>query len=159
VTALLAYVGDREGGQRAACGKNLTDVPECPEYLLGGDRRSFGVSMTDRVTCLACGEANRARARFCDRCGAELQQAPEPLPSGNRTVTLLHIDLLRSTSLGERLSPEAMPRVIQAYYAVVDKAVLEQGGRSRTTWATGSWPCSAGRSLAWTTPSGRCGRP
>ncbi|HZD39052.1 MAG TPA: AAA family ATPase, partial [Actinomycetes bacterium] len=84
--------------------------------------------MTDRVTCVSCGEANRPRARFCDRCGSELQQASEPLPSGNRTVTLLHIDLLRSTGLGERLSPEAMPRVIQAYYEVVDKAVLEQGG-------------------------------
>ena len=36
--------------------------------------------MTDRVTCPACGEANRARARFCHRCGAELQQASEPLP-------------------------------------------------------------------------------
>jgi class 3 adenylate cyclase len=84
--------------------------------------------MTDRVTCVECGEANRARARFCDRCGSELQQTPEPLPTGNRTVTLLHIDLMRSTSLGERLSPEAMPRVIQSYYEVVDKAVLEQGG-------------------------------
>jgi class 3 adenylate cyclase len=109
-------------------GKNLTDVPECPEYLLRGDLRSLGVSMTDRVTCPACGEANRARARFCDRCGAELQQASEPLPSGKRTVTLLHIDLLRSTSLGERLSPEVRPRAIQAYYEVVDKAILEQGG-------------------------------
>ncbi len=109
-------------------GKNLTDVPECPEYLLRGDLRSLGVSMTDRVTCPACGEANRARARFCDRCGAELQQASEPLPSGKRTVTLLHIDLLRSTSLGERSSPEVRPRAIQAYYEVVDKAILEQGG-------------------------------
>lgn len=84
--------------------------------------------MTDRVTCVECGEANRGRARFCDRCGAELEQAAEPQPTGNRTVTLLHIDLMRSTSLGERLSPEAMPRVIQSYYEVVDKAVLEQGG-------------------------------
>ncbi len=84
--------------------------------------------MTDRVTCVSCGEANRARARFCDRCGAELQHAPEPLPSGNRTVTLLHIDIIRSTGMSERLSPEAMPRVIQSYYEVADKAVLEQGG-------------------------------
>lgn len=43
-------------------------------------------------------------------------------------MTLLHIDLLRSTGLGERLHPEAMPQVIQAYYEVVDSAVLEQGG-------------------------------
>lgn len=84
--------------------------------------------MTDQVTCIECGESNRARARFCDRCGSALQQASAPLPSGNRTVTLLHVDLRRSTSLGERLSQEAIPRVIQSYYEVVDKAVVEHGG-------------------------------
>jgi class 3 adenylate cyclase len=85
--------------------------------------------MADRVvTCASCGEANRDRARFCDHCGNELRQAVERLPSGNRTVTLLDVDLVGSTRLSERLSPEAFPKVVKAFYDVVDRAVAEHGG-------------------------------
>jgi class 3 adenylate cyclase len=85
--------------------------------------------MADRlVTCASCGEANRDRARFCDHCGAELRQAAERLPSGNRTVTILDVDLVGSTRLSERLSPEAFPRVVKAFYEVVDRAVADHGG-------------------------------
>ena len=85
--------------------------------------------MADRVvTCASCGEANRERARFCDHCGNELRQAVERMPSGNRTVTLLDVDLVGSTRLSERLSPEVFPRVVKAFYDVVDKAVADHGG-------------------------------
>jgi class 3 adenylate cyclase len=85
--------------------------------------------MADRVvTCASCGEANRDRARFCDHCGSELRQAAEHLPSGNRTVTILDVDLVGSTRLSEQLSPEAFPRVVKAFYEVVDRAVADHGG-------------------------------
>lgn len=88
--------------------------------------------MADRVvTCASCGEANRGRARFCDHCGNELRQA-ERLPSGNRTVTLLDVDLVGSTRLSERLSPEAFAKVIKAYLDVVDRAVSSHGGTVET---------------------------
>jgi class 3 adenylate cyclase/tetratricopeptide (TPR) repeat protein len=80
------------------------------------------------VTCASCGEANRGRARFCDHCGGELRQAGERPPSGNRTVTILDVDLVGSTRLSERLSSEAFPKVVKAFYDVVDKAVAEHGG-------------------------------
>lgn len=84
--------------------------------------------MADQVTCASCGEANRARARFCDHCGSELRQAAELPPSGNRTVTILCVDLVGSSRLGEQLSPEIFPRVVKAFYEVVDTAVADHGG-------------------------------
>jgi class 3 adenylate cyclase len=88
--------------------------------------------MADRVvTCASCGEANRERARFCDHCGNELRQTERP-PSGNRTVTLLDVDLVGSTRLSERLSPEAFAKVIKAYLDVVDRAVTSHGGTVET---------------------------
>jgi class 3 adenylate cyclase len=84
--------------------------------------------MADQVTCASCGEANRERARFCDHCGSELRQAAERPPSGNRTVTILDVDLVGSTRLSEQLSSEVFPRVVKAFYDVVDKAVADHGG-------------------------------
>ena len=75
--------------------------------------------------CAACGQENRAGARFCDSCGASLE------PTGTRelrkVVTFLFCDVTGSTALGERLDSESLRRVMERYFAVA-QAVLERHG-------------------------------
>ncbi|TML97614.1 MAG: tetratricopeptide repeat protein [Actinobacteria bacterium] len=75
--------------------------------------------------CAACGQENRAGARFCDSCGASLE------PTGTRelrkVVTILFCDVTGSTALGERLDSESLRRVMERYFAVA-QAVLERHG-------------------------------
>ena len=63
------------------------------------------------MVCSRCRRENDAAARFCDACGARLD---EPLGGGEtrRVVTVVFTDVAGSTALGERLDPEALRRVM-----------------------------------------------
>jgi class 3 adenylate cyclase len=77
--------------------------------------------------CPQCGEENPDRARFCMACSTALA---EELPGEHRvrkTVTILFCDMTGSTSLGERLDPESVGRVMGRYYEAL-KAVIERHG-------------------------------
>jgi class 3 adenylate cyclase/tetratricopeptide (TPR) repeat protein len=78
------------------------------------------------ATCLSCGEANPATARFCSACGAELDA-----PAGRevrKTVTVLFADVTGSTALGERLDPESLRRVMVRYFEAAKGYVQRHGG-------------------------------
>ncbi|MDP9342371.1 MAG: AAA family ATPase [Actinomycetota bacterium] len=78
-------------------------------------------------TCPNCGRESPADFAFCPHCAAPLG---EPEPAGGevrKTVTVLFADVTGSTSLGERLDPESMRRVMGRYFNEM-RAVLERHG-------------------------------
>jgi class 3 adenylate cyclase/tetratricopeptide (TPR) repeat protein len=77
------------------------------------------------VACAVCGEENPARARFCLNCGTPLAAAGGR--EARKVVTVVFSDLAGSTSLGERLDPESLGRVMARWFAAM-RAVLERHG-------------------------------
>jgi class 3 adenylate cyclase/tetratricopeptide (TPR) repeat protein len=78
------------------------------------------------VACAACGEENPARARFCLNCGTPLATAGGGRET-RKVVTVVFSDLAGSTSLGERLDPESLGRVMARWFEAM-RAVLERHG-------------------------------
>src|SRR5205823_8950528 len=78
------------------------------------------------TTCAACGQENRAGARFCDSCGAPLA-SPETREL-RKVVTILFCDVTGSTTLGERLDSESLRRVMERYFAVASTVLERHGG-------------------------------
>jgi class 3 adenylate cyclase/tetratricopeptide (TPR) repeat protein len=78
------------------------------------------------VACAACGEENPARARFCLNCGTPLAAAAGGREA-RKVVTVVFSDLAGSTSLGERLDPESLGRVMARWFEAM-RAVLERHG-------------------------------
>jgi class 3 adenylate cyclase/tetratricopeptide (TPR) repeat protein len=76
-------------------------------------------------TCPFCGEENSERARFCQSCGTSL--APAAGREARKTVTVLFIDVVGSTRLGERLDTETLTRLMSQYFEAM-KAVIERHG-------------------------------
>src|SRR6202008_4082924 len=59
--------------------------------------------------CDSCGETVADTARFCSSCGAPLDGPSEVQPTAGdelRPVTALFADIVGSTHLGERLTPD-----------------------------------------------------
>jgi class 3 adenylate cyclase/tetratricopeptide (TPR) repeat protein len=79
------------------------------------------------VICASCGADNREGARFCDVCGAALVAPPRPREQ-RKVVTVLFCDVAGSTALGERLDPEALREVMNAYFEVARAAIERHGG-------------------------------
>jgi predicted ATPase/class 3 adenylate cyclase len=77
--------------------------------------------------CSICGQENPDIARFCLACGAAL--GPQTVPRETRkTVTIVFADVIGSTSLGERLDPESIRRVMARYFEEMKAAVERHGG-------------------------------
>jgi class 3 adenylate cyclase len=75
--------------------------------------------------CARCGAALPSGARFCSACGAQVSaEAPHEL---RKTVSVLFVDLVGSTEIGERLDPEAL-RAVQTRYFEAARATLERHG-------------------------------
>jgi class 3 adenylate cyclase/tetratricopeptide (TPR) repeat protein len=77
------------------------------------------------VACAVCGEENPERARFCLGCGTPLAAAAGR--EARKVVTVVFSDLAGSTSLGERLDPESLGRVMARWFEAM-RAVLERHG-------------------------------
>jgi class 3 adenylate cyclase/tetratricopeptide (TPR) repeat protein len=77
--------------------------------------------------CRSCGEDNPERARFCLACGSSLEPAA-PAREVRKTVTILFCDVAGSTSLGERLDPETLRRVMTRYFEAMKAALERHGG-------------------------------
>jgi class 3 adenylate cyclase len=75
-------------------------------------------------TCIACGEENPDKARFCMVCATSLEPAGR---HERRVVTILFADMKGSTEIGERLDAEAVRSVLTRFYAA-SRAVLERHG-------------------------------
>ncbi len=79
------------------------------------------------AACTSCGEDNPSRARFCLGCGTALQQAAPTTRTTRKTVTVLFSDLAGSTSMGERLDPESLQRIMARYFDEM-RAIIERHG-------------------------------
>jgi class 3 adenylate cyclase/tetratricopeptide (TPR) repeat protein len=78
--------------------------------------------------CLNCGEDNPSRARFCLACGTAVTPAPPVRQAARKTVTIVFCDVVGSTSLGERLDPESLRRVMARYFETLRAALERHGG-------------------------------
>jgi predicted ATPase/class 3 adenylate cyclase len=79
------------------------------------------------LTCATCGAENPEGARFCNTCGSPLGDVA-PARETRKTVTVLFIDAVSSTSLGERMDPESMRAVMTRYFDVMRDAIESHGG-------------------------------
>jgi class 3 adenylate cyclase/tetratricopeptide (TPR) repeat protein len=77
--------------------------------------------------CPRCGEENSERARFCQACGTALAPG-EAAPEVRKTVTILFSDVAGSTSLGERLDPESLRRLMGRYFDSMREVLERHGG-------------------------------
>jgi len=77
-------------------------------------------------TCPQCGAENPEGAKFCNECGARLAEPP-PAREQRKTVTVVFCDVTGSTSLGEKLDPESLRRVMARYFESM-RAVIERHG-------------------------------
>ena len=84
--------------------------------------------------CSACGSGNPADKRFCGDCGASRGANPNATlpvaaPSPERQLlSVMFIDLVGSTAIGERLDPEDVRKVIAAFHHTVKSLVTRFEG-------------------------------
>ena len=74
------------------------------------------------ATCANCGTENAEGARFCNSCGTAMGEATQARET-RKTVTVLFIDAVSSTSLGERMDPEPLRAVMTSYFDVMRDAI------------------------------------
>ena len=79
------------------------------------------------ITCARCGEQNADSARFCSGCGTGLAVSV-PASEVRKTVTVMFVDVVGSTGLGERVDPESMRRVMTRYFEEIRGVVERHGG-------------------------------
>jgi class 3 adenylate cyclase/tetratricopeptide (TPR) repeat protein len=79
------------------------------------------------LICASCGAENPEGFRFCGRCAAPLAAQEPAARELRKTVTVLFCDVTGSTTLGERLDPESLRRVMARYFEAV-KALIERHG-------------------------------
>jgi class 3 adenylate cyclase/predicted ATPase len=103
------------------------NCPRCGEALADQDQFCTRCGTALVACCPACGGENPSGAVFCSVCGGRLEAPserrsrdsaePASLRSevGRRQLTVLFADLVGSTALSERLDPEDMRAVINAY--------------------------------------------
>src|SRR5215210_9295672 len=78
--------------------------------------------------CPNCGEEGPEGARFCPGCGMALASATPARQEVRKVVTIVFCDLAGSTSLGERLDPESVRRIITRYFDAMREALERHGG-------------------------------
>lgn len=76
--------------------------------------------------CPQCGAAVPDAARFCPSCGSPVQS--EAPPEERKLVTVLFVDLVDSTAMGERLDPDRLRSILQSYFTLVSSSVQAWGG-------------------------------
>ena len=80
------------------------------------------------ITCPRCGRENADDARFCSNCGTALTAATTPGPEVRKTVTIMFMDAVGSTSLGEQADPESLRRIMTRYFDEIRTIVERHGG-------------------------------
>ena len=78
--------------------------------------------------CSSCGIENTEAARFCNACGSPMGGPLEQVRETRKTVTVLFIDAVSSTALGERMDPESLRAVMTRYFDVMREAIESHGG-------------------------------
>lgn len=100
---------------------------------MGVYKPAMAVDSAER--CRTCGAVVPAGAQFCATCGARLTNgergAPGPRPASRdelRPITALFADIVGSTSLGERLTPDEVKALIGECVTRMSRAIEEFGG-------------------------------
>src|SRR5262245_43612588 len=82
--------------------------------------------------CPSCGSESPPGARFCPQCGAALTPSAQAFQAigGDelRPVTVLFADVVGSTALGERLSPDEVKALVGECVTRMSRVVEEFGG-------------------------------
>ena len=76
--------------------------------------------------CTRCRHPNRARARFCDECGAPLAADAH---GDRRQAIVLFTDISGYTALCTRSDPEQVQRMLTRFYEAMDAVVAAYKGR------------------------------
>lgn len=81
------------------------------------------------MRCWGC-KAENAGGKFCGECGASLLSGalPESSRAERRHLTVLFCDLVGSTALSERLDPEDLRDVVQAYQSLCGAIIRRHDG-------------------------------
>jgi class 3 adenylate cyclase/tetratricopeptide (TPR) repeat protein len=81
------------------------------------------------VDCPNCGSANTEGSRFCSTCATPLATSGQTAPRQTRkTVTVLFVDAVSSTELGERIDIEAVRAVMTRYFEAMREVIEFHGG-------------------------------
>jgi class 3 adenylate cyclase/predicted ATPase len=82
------------------------------------------------MICARCDQSNRARARFCDRCGAPLRNDATPAPGTDerRALSIVFCDLVGSTALAQSMDPERLRELVARYQKLAGAAIARFGG-------------------------------
>ena len=78
--------------------------------------------------CPRCGEAAGEAARFCWACGAPLGGAHGRTVHARKMVTVMFADVVRFTSLTERIDAESLQQVMSRFVAEMRQIILGHGG-------------------------------
>jgi class 3 adenylate cyclase len=90
------------------------------------------------MTCTSCGGPSAETHRFCASCGAPLGPGAGPQES-RKTVSVLFLDIVGSTTLAERLDPEPLRRIMDRYFTTCAASVAAHGGVvEKFTWCGSS---------------------
>ncbi|HEX3960094.1 MAG TPA: adenylate/guanylate cyclase domain-containing protein [Trebonia sp.] len=79
------------------------------------------------MTCPSCGAQAGERGRFCAECGTPLAAGPAGRES-RKKVSILFMDIVGSTTLAERMDPEALRQIMDSYFAACGAAIADHGG-------------------------------
>jgi class 3 adenylate cyclase/tetratricopeptide (TPR) repeat protein len=79
------------------------------------------------AVCAVCGTDLPRGARFCPNCGSAVVATPRG-GRERKLVTVLFADVTGSTTLGERLDPERMREVMDAFFAAMRAEIEAEGG-------------------------------
>jgi class 3 adenylate cyclase len=79
--------------------------------------------------CRTCGQENPGIARFCLACGTPMASYAPADEETRKTVTVVFVDVVGSTELGERLDAESLREVMSRYFHAMSAAVERHGGR------------------------------
>ncbi len=109
--------------------------PRCGAAVATNRRFCGDCGMVLPWQCNSCGSENPAEKRFCGDCGvarASTRQPPQISAVASvpecRLLSVMFIDLVGSTALGQRLDPEDLREAINAFHAHITSLVAGFNG-------------------------------
>jgi len=100
----------------------------CGEENADGARFCVACGASLAPMCPHCGaELPGAAVRFCPSCGRPVREAPAA-GQERKLVTVLFADVTGSAGLGERLDPERLREVMEAYFQAMREEIEAEGG-------------------------------